>query len=270
MTVIELVIGTLLLIACILTIQFSFLIPRKKGLPVLMYHKILQAHPDGLTVTADQFDHQLMYLKEKGYQTIHFKALKNLIRDGAPLPKKTIILTFDDAYLNFFEQALPLLNKYNFTATVFVPVAFMGKTNIWDQGSDLLMTADKLKQLAMQHGIEIALHSFLHKNYGDLAISDMEEDLNNCRQTLEFYGVPYSKVLAYPYGGYPKRDPELKGQMISLFKQFGLDFALRIGNQINPWPIYQPFEIKRIDIKGTDSFFIFRTKLTKGRAKLFA
>jgi hypothetical protein len=98
----------------------------------------------------------------------------------------------------------------------------------------------------------------------------MEEDLNNCRQTLEFYGIPYVKALAYPYGGYPKRDPELKAQMISLFQKTGLDFALRIGNRINPWPIRLPYEINRIDIKGTDSFFTFRTKLTKGRAKLFA
>jgi peptidoglycan/xylan/chitin deacetylase (PgdA/CDA1 family) len=253
-----------------MTILFSFLIPPKKGLPVLMYHKILQEHPDGLTVSADQLDHQLMYLKEKGYQTIGLKTLKNLLKDGGLLPKKTIILTFDDAYTNFRDYALPLLKKYNFTATVFVPAAFIGKTNIWDRGNDAIMTAEDLKRLVLQDGIEIGLHSFLHRSYGDLAISDMEEDLNNCRQTLEFYGIPYVKALAYPYGGYPKRDPELKAQMISLFQKTGLDFALRIGNRINPWPIRLPYEINRIDIKGTDSFFTFRTKLTKGRAKLFA
>jgi peptidoglycan/xylan/chitin deacetylase (PgdA/CDA1 family) len=270
MTLIELVIFSFLLVACIITIQWSFLIPPKKGLPVLMYHKILGQGADALTVTNDQFDHQLMYLKEKGYQTISFKTLKSLIKNGDPLPKKTVILTFDDAYENFRKHALPLLKKYHFTATVFVPVAFIGKTNIWDRGGEAIMTVDDLKQLVFNEGIEIGIHSFLHRSYGDLAIADMKEDLNLCKETLDFFGIPFSKVLAYPYGGYPKKDPLLKSQMISLFKQFGLDFAVRIGNNINTWPLKQPFEIKRIDIKGTDNFFIFRTKLTKGRAKLFA
>jgi peptidoglycan/xylan/chitin deacetylase (PgdA/CDA1 family) len=269
MTVIELAVLALLLIACILTVQYSFLIPARKGLPVLMYHKIGDKRPDGLTVTADQLDLQLMYMKERGYQAMGFKTLKTLLKDKAPIPKKAIIITFDDAYSDFRQRALPLLKKYHFTATVFVPVAFMGKTNIWDKGDDAIMTPDDLKQLAINEDIEIGLHSFLHRSYRDLNIDDMEEDLNNCRQTLEFYGIPFVKVLAYPFGGYPKKDQELKGRMISLFQRFGLDFALRIGNRINPWPIRQPFEIKRIDMKGTDSFFTFRTKLTKGRARLF-
>ena len=270
MTIIELVVVSLLLILCVLTIQYSFLVPPKKGLPVLMYHKILENGPDGLTVTTDQFDLQLMYLKENGYQTISLKTLKNMIKDDAALPKKAIILTFDDAFVNFRRQALPLLKKYHFTATVFVPVAFMGKTNMWDKGIDAIMTAEEIRQLALNDDIEIGLHSFLHKNYGDLALSDMDEDLINCRQTLDFYGIPFTRALAYPYGGYPKKDPVLKRQMIKVFQHFGLDFALRIGNDINPWPIRQPFEIKRIDIRGTDSFYVFKTKLKKGRAKLFA
>ena len=270
MTLIELFLVSFLLIACILTIHYSFLIPPKKGLPVLMYHKIIPGIQDGLTISTDQFDLQLMYLKEKGYRTVGFKTLKTLVKDGAPLPKKTIILTFDDAYLNFREHALPLLKKYNFTATVFVPVAFIGKTNIWDKGNDPIMSDSDLRRLAFKEDIEIGLHSFLHRNYSDLDHAGMEEDLKNCRETLDFYGIPFTGVFAYPYGGYPKKDPVLKEQMISLFHQSGIDFALRIGNKINTWPILRPFEIKRIDIKGTDNFFIFKTKLRKGRAKLFA
>jgi len=132
------------------------------------------------------------------------------------------------------------------------------------------MSDADLKRLALNEDIEIGLHSFLHRSYGDLAPADMEDDMKNCRETLDFYGIPFTGVLAYPYGGYPRKDPVLKEQMISMFHSSGLDFALRIGNKINTWPIRRPFEIKRIDIKGTDSFFIFRTKLRKGRAELFA
>ncbi|MCK9421022.1 MAG: polysaccharide deacetylase family protein [Bacteroidales bacterium] len=260
----------LLLIIGYLIFEYSFLIPARKGLPVLMYHKILENRADGLTVTTAQFDMQLMYLKEKGYQTLTFKELKRLNTEKAPFPKKSIILTFDDAYLNFKDHALPLLKKYSFSATLFIPVAFIGKTNLWDQGSDLILTAGDLKQLSNNEPVELGIHSFLHKNYRNMAVTDMEEDLKNCQETLDFYGIPFTRVLAYPYGGYPKKDPELKKSMFNLFEQAGLDFALRIGNRLNPWPIVNRFEVKRIDIRGTDSFTIFRIKVKKGRAKLFA
>lgn len=271
MIIVEIVILLLLVIvAGYFTVEYSLFVPARRGLPVLMYHKIAEKNPDGLTVTTDQFDLQLMYMKEKGYHAITFTQLKKMVNEGAKLPKKSVIITFDDAYRNFRELALPLLRKHQFKATVFLPVAYIGKTNIWDRGNDPIMTADELKQLTNREEAEIGLHSFLHRSYRDMAPADMEEDLQNCYSTLAFHAIPYVKVLAYPYGGFPKKDKQLKGQMVEIFRKLNLDFALRIGNRINPWPLNSPYEIQRIDIKGTDSFFVFRTKLKKGRAKLFA
>ncbi len=73
-----------LLVVCFMTIQYSFLVPPKKGLPVLMYHKIIEKGADGLTVTADQLDLQLMYLKEKGYQNP-----EKPVKGGGPASKKS-------------------------------------------------------------------------------------------------------------------------------------------------------------------------------------
>jgi peptidoglycan/xylan/chitin deacetylase (PgdA/CDA1 family) len=271
MNVVEIVVPLLLLVvAGYFTVEYSLLVPARRGLPVLMYHKVAEKDPDGLTVTTEQLDLQLMYMKEKGYHAITFAQLKELVNDGAKLPKKTVILTFDDAYRSFRDLALPLLKKHGFTATLFVPVAYMGKTNIWDHGSDPILTAEEMKQLANREEAEIGLHSFLHRSYGDMAPADMEEDLQNCYSTLAFHAVPFVKVLAYPYGGFPKKDKQLKGEMGEVFRKMNLAFALRIGNRINPWPLRAPYEIQRIDIKGTDSFFVFRIKLRKGRTKLFA
>lgn len=271
MIIAEILIPLLLLIAAgYFTLEYSLLIPPRRGLPVLMYHKIAEQGPDGLTVTASQFDLQLMYMKEKGYTTISFTQLKALVAEGAKLPEKTVIISFDDAFRNFRELALPLLKKYGFRATVFVPVAYIGKTNIWDRGNDPIMSAEELRQIANREEAEIGLHSFLHRSYGDMAPADMEEDLENCYSTLGFHSIPFVKALAYPYGGFPRKDKLMKEMMVGIFRKMNLDFALRIGNRINPWPLKSPYEIQRIDIRGTDSFFVFRTKLRKGRAKLFA
>ncbi|MDD4602451.1 MAG: polysaccharide deacetylase family protein [Bacteroidales bacterium] len=266
----EISIPLIVLVCAYFILEYSWLIPAPRGLPILMYHKICEQPPDGLTLSPAQFDEQMWYLKDKGYHPISFKTLKSLLSTGAPLPAKAIILTFDDAYLNFKEQAFPILEKYQFSATVFIPVAFIGKTNLWDQGEDMLMSSQDLKQLSNKDLVEFGVHSFLHKSYKEMNVDDMKEDLDNCKKTLDFYGIPFTKVLAYPYGKYPKKDPLLKKEMFMLFQQAGLDFAVRIGNRINRYPIRLPYEMKRIDIRGRDRFFVFRIKVKKGRTKLFS
>lgn len=241
----------------------------RSGLPVLMYHKVKEHAPDGLTVTADMLELELAYLREKGYDPISFLDLKEAMDTGKSLPKHPVIITFDDAYENFRTHAWPILKRLKLKATLFVPVAFMGKTNIWDHGSDKILGAEELKRIEDDGSVEIGIHSFLHKSYADLAPEDMREDLDNCFNTMEFHHIRFSRVLAYPYGGFPKKDPELKRLMHEVFEEKQLWFAVRIGNRINPLPLKNKYEIKRIDVKGTDSFRTFRTKLAHGRKHPF-
>ena len=253
-----------------LIVEYSFFIPPKKGIPILMYHKVSPGFADGLTIPAKTLETQFEYLREKNYTPLSFAELKTLHESGASLPSKPVIITFDDAYADFAEFALSLLKKFNFTATVFIPVGYLGKTNVWDQGSDAIMSAEQIKEIAFNEKIEFGLHSFLHRNYAGLNPEDMQEDLENCSKMLNYYKIPFVNVLAYPYGSYPKKDKILKQQMKQIFLKQGLSFALRIGNRINSWPVKDPYEMKRIDIKGTDNYFTFKTKLRKGRKKLFS
>jgi peptidoglycan/xylan/chitin deacetylase (PgdA/CDA1 family) len=235
-----------------------------------MYHKVSEGKSDGLTIPVEKLDQQFRFIREKKYTLITFEELRRAITTGAALPKTPLILTFDDAYENFNIHVLPLLKKYNFKATVFVPVGYMGKTNIWDKAEDPIMGPEMIKELTKTDLVEVGLHSFLHRSYAELDIEDMKEDLVNCINTMNFHKIPFVHVLAYPYGGFPKKDRTLLLQMKELFREVKLVFAVRIGNRINPLPIRDPYELKRIDIKGTDSFFTFRIKLKKGRKKLFS
>jgi hypothetical protein len=58
--------------------------------------------------------------------------------------------------------------------------------------------------------------------------------------------------------------------MNEIFRNAHIQFALRIGNRVNHWPPKDPYTLKRIDIKGTDNFYTFKTKLSKGRRKIFS
>jgi peptidoglycan/xylan/chitin deacetylase (PgdA/CDA1 family) len=269
--IVPIIIGILVVIVMAwLTVSYSFLVPPKQGLPILMYHKVSENLADGLTIPFDKLDKQFSYIREKGYQTIFFEELASLLNSGQKLPGKTLIITFDDAYKSFSTFALPLMEKYNIKATVFIPVAYMGKENAWDKGNDRIMSPEELKDLKKRKLVDYGIHSFLHSNYKNMVLQDMKEDLSNCINTLNFHDIPFSPVFAYPYGGYPKKDKILLRQMKDLFRDFKFDFALRIGNRINHVPFNDPYELKRIDIKGTDSMYTFTIKLRKGRQKLFS
>jgi peptidoglycan/xylan/chitin deacetylase (PgdA/CDA1 family) len=100
------------------------------NVPVLLYHNVgpprERRFPD-LTVTPGQFERQMLWLKRNGFQTITAGDFAGWYTGAAKLPRKPILITFDDAYSEMAQNALPILERLNMTATVFVPTA--GPTN---------------------------------------------------------------------------------------------------------------------------------------------
>ncbi len=100
--------------------------PEEVHVPILMYHYIsdLPADADyirrGLTVELANFEAQLQYLQEHGYQTILLRDIYDALNLGKPLPEKPIVLTFDDGYQDAYEHAWPLLTEYGFVGEFFV------------------------------------------------------------------------------------------------------------------------------------------------------
>ncbi|MGA3014731.1 MAG: polysaccharide deacetylase family protein [Bacteroidales bacterium] len=266
-----LIISVLIIFSLIwLIFEYGIFLFGRKGLPVLMYHKVSEDQVDGLTISTKNLEQQFKFIRRKGYQTLSFHDLSEAIKIGKPLPRRPLILTFDDAYHNFLEFAVPMLKSYGYKASVFIPVGYIGKTNAWDQGSDSILSAEEIRELTESGDIEFGLHSFLHRGYAELDPAGIEKDIDLCIQTLSYHKIPFVRVIAYPYGSYPKKDPYLRVKMDEIFRKAHIQFALRIGNRINHWPPKDPYTLKRIDIKGTDTFYAFKTKLSKGRRKLFS
>jgi peptidoglycan/xylan/chitin deacetylase (PgdA/CDA1 family) len=257
-----------LLILLWLVYRYSFLVPPSKGLPILMYHKVSRDHADALTISVAHLDSQISYLKAQGYQSVSFADLKAALDHQRPLPPKPILLTFDDASLDTYELAYPILRERAFKATVFLPVAFIGKTSTWAGGdSQPVMSYEQIRQLAGSQ-IEFGLHSYLHENYEHYSPAQIETDVSDCVRTLEENGCTFTRVFAYPYGRMPT-DPVARRALQDAFRRHKIDFAVRIGSRINPLPPSEPYELKRTGINGTDSFREFKIKLRTGRVKLF-
>jgi peptidoglycan/xylan/chitin deacetylase (PgdA/CDA1 family) len=237
-------------------------------LPILLYHKVSATESDALTISLEGLDRQLACIVPSGYTAISFAELKESLDGRRELPAKPIIVTFDDGYLSTYELAYPILAKHNIKATVFLPTAFIGGVAHWAGASEPLMSYEIIRQLAEPRLIEFGLHSHRHENYEHYSAAQVEDDLSECLRALEESSSRFTRVFAYPYGRMPK-DAAANRAMREFFRRHEIAFAARIGSRINRLPPKDLYELKRTAIRGTDSFREFKTKLRKGRIKLF-
>lgn len=175
--------------------------------PALLYHHVGPkpgAHPE-LTLSPDTFERQIRWLSRQGCVAIRPSDWLGWLRDGRSLPRKPILLTFDDGYADLAEYAFPILRRYSFSAAVFIVTRWVGKVIPWDEslgpGTYRCLGAEGIRQWA-ERGIEFGAHSRTHPHLGGLPESQLEEEIAGSRRDLE--AILGTKVLsfAYPFGEY--------------------------------------------------------------------
>lgn len=177
-------------------------------LPVLAYHHVGTPKPgsyEDLSVSPARFAQHVRWLHRRGYRSISPAEWVQWVRHGTPLPPKPVILTFDDAFADIAEHALPVLQRYGFGATVFVPTDHIGGTNAWDEarGSAIhpLMSASQLREWA-DRGIELGAHGRTHCDLAAVPPAVAAQELAASRRELAPIGGRAVTACAYPYGSY--------------------------------------------------------------------
>lgn len=234
-------------------------------LPILMYHNITPEFDlsSGLTLSMTKFEDQLNYLVEHGFTSYFVSELEF----NHLIPSKSVVITFDDVTENQLLYALPLLKKYNIKATFFIPFSFIGKSDLWNNGAEKIMTIAQLKSLDSEI-IELGHHSYFHRKYSTLSGQEIQDDFDKSFELITKNDLKISPVLAYPYGNFPNKEPQ-KTEFFSLLEKNNIKMAFRIGNRVNKFPFKNKLEINRIDIKGEDSLLSFKWKLRLGKLRLF-
>lgn len=235
----------------------------RRGLRVLMYHKLSATRADALTVTTAQLEEQLRWLQRRDWQIVRLADVVRAIEGESPLPDRCVLITFDDGYLDTLQLAKPVLDRCGLCAAVFVPTAFVGQASTWDRDARPLMSGNDLRMLAAA-GWEIGLHSHAHVSYATLDADRIERDARQNFAALGELGLTPVPALAYPYGHRPGRGTA-RAAMKTALQAAGVRIAFRIGNRINALPIREAFEINRLDVRGDRSFAVFRRKMNWGR-----
>ncbi|PWF23113.1 polysaccharide deacetylase family protein [Corticimicrobacter populi] len=96
-----------------------------KAIPVLMYHHISPA-TNGLATSPANFASQMRWLARHGWQTLSCAQLQSFLQEGVSVPAKSVLLTFDDGYLDNWQYAHPVLKEHGFSAAMFLVTGWVG------------------------------------------------------------------------------------------------------------------------------------------------
>ncbi|WP_433327042.1 polysaccharide deacetylase family protein [Spirillospora sp. CA-294931] len=216
-----------------------------KGVPVLMYHSVRERPPRetaGLAVSPGAFADQMALLHERGFTPVPFSALR------ADVPKP-IVITFDDGYADFHSEALPVLERFGFTATVFVTTGWLADAGREAAGRplDAMLTWGQVREAAA-HGIEIGGHSHGHPQLDQLRDRALTDELVRSRGLLEDrLGAP-ATTMAYPFGYSSAR-------VRRAVRDAGYESACAVANRLAPGG--DPLAVPRLTVRASTSLAAF-------------
>lgn len=162
--------------------------------PIIMYHHVNKADPKRQdAVSPKRFDWHMAYLKKHHFNVLSLSTLVQIIKQGKPLPRKSVVITFDDGYEDNFQYAFPILKKYGFPATIFVITDIVN--------TEGYLTTTQLKEM-LARGIEIGSHTRRHAYLPGILGKTLVEEIKNSKDRLEQeLGVTITS-FAYPNGGF--------------------------------------------------------------------
>lgn len=236
---------------------------------ILMYHMVSPhrkgAKFNGLRVTPERFEAQLAFLKNEGW---NFFTISELWRKWDSLPEKSVAITFDDGYADNLHNVLPLLEKHDANATIYMVVDRHDRDwsthkkahhNTGELAREPKLTDEEMRQLVSSGRIEIASHTLTHINMATTARDDKRHELEQAREQLEKEcGLPVHS-FAYPFGIFGDED-------VQLVRECGYETAVTTIDGIDlhePRP--DPLRLKRIKVSGKDNQLAFVMRLRGGK-----
>lgn len=173
---------------------------------VLFYHRIGPERPacesTGVTIARDTFRRHLELLEQWGYSTITFQDYALYCQGALSLPRKPVIITFDDGYRDVFTYAYPVMREFGMRGVVFVLGSRSIRTNEWDRGISPVYELLREEEILELHeaGFEIGAHSMHHVRLTGVAESESWNELYEARIGLEILLNAPVRTLSYPYG----------------------------------------------------------------------
>jgi peptidoglycan/xylan/chitin deacetylase (PgdA/CDA1 family) len=203
-------------------------------IPIILYHHVdISPINSEYYVPPEHFEQQMKLLHDWGYTTITTEMLVKAINEGATLPPRPILITFDDGDHSVYDFAFPIMQKYGFTGTAYLVYYYLDTPGF--------LRTDQVKHLAAS-GWEIGSHSLTHGNLTLPGANVRAEIVESKERLEEKLGVPV-KTIAYPFGA-------LDSAIVDYAYFAGYIGGMGLGPTTEQGP-GNLFNLQRRDIKGS-------------------
>jgi peptidoglycan/xylan/chitin deacetylase (PgdA/CDA1 family) len=222
-------------------------------IPILMYHAV-EPRRSVLTTPPEVFRWQMGWLFERGFRVLPLGELVGRLRDGAPLPDRSVVITFDDGFESLERNAFPVLRRYGFPATVFLVAGRCGETNNWPGQPPGIPSLPLLSWEQVRRwdggGIEFGSHTITHPRLDQLEAGALEGEITGSKAMIEDCLGHEITLLSYPYGRWNRAAKEAARRQYAgaCVAQLGL---ARAGND--------PFELERVDTYYLQNPLLFKS-----------
>jgi peptidoglycan/xylan/chitin deacetylase (PgdA/CDA1 family) len=160
-------------------------------IPILLYHHVQDTdYYSRYRVPPDQFERQMQLLHDWEYTTISTEMLVKAITQGAPLPPRPILITFDDGDVDVYENAFPIMEKYGFKGVFYLVANYIGQKDY--------ITVAQLRRMTAA-GWEIGSHGLNHIDLTLFPKRQRAEVVESKKDLEALLDVPV-RTFAYPFG----------------------------------------------------------------------
>lgn len=209
--------------------------PYRKPVPVLMYHEVrvppAGAPNPGLFVSAETFAGQAAWLQRSGYRGVSMEQLRNAWAGRARMPRRPVVLTFDDGYDSVYRNVVPVLKRLHWPGVLYLQ---LGATRSPDGVSRAQVTR------MVHDGWELGSHTINHLDLTTVAAAQLREETAGARDLIRRWFHRTPKDFCYPAG-------RVNASVIKAVRRAG--YLTATTTQPGLATPAKPYEIKRIRVE---------------------
>ena len=239
------------------------LMPLDTGrVPILMYHSISReterrVHPYYQTVTTpEKFSEQIDFLHRNGYKTVTLTDAIGRMQTRQ-VSERAVVITFDDGYQDFYTEAFPVLSLHSYSATVFLPTAYIGESAQKFKGRECL-TWNQVRELKAA-GIDFGSHTVTHPQLKTLKLDAIQYEVQSSKLTIEAKLGSAVESFSYPYA-LPEADHAFRQTLKATLQEagYGNGVSTIIGTAGGA---SDKFFMERLPVNCSDDLRLFQAKL---------
>jgi peptidoglycan/xylan/chitin deacetylase (PgdA/CDA1 family) len=237
-----------------------------RSVPILMYHSISDDQEPGIspyyrTITTPlRFAEQMHTLRSLGWRALNLRDGLLALANSTPMPgEKAVVLTFDDGFRDFYTAAMPVLDEFGFSATVYLPSGLIGNgtRRMCLHGRRCLSWSEVRELNAL--GIEFGSHTVNHPELVNLSWLEIESEIRSSKSEIENRLGRGITSFAYPYA-FPRANKAFVMRMRGVLEAAGYQTCVTTEIGLAA-PDDDLFYLKRLPVNQGDDPKLLTAKL---------